>query len=328
MIKPMVSVLMTVYNDADQVALAVRSILNQSFTDFEFIIVNDGSTDNTNSILKDLASMDKRIQVYSIANSGTAKAANYGLTFCNGKYIARLDSDDISYPHRLQTEVDFLERNTGIDLVGGGCHIADLNGTIIGVRNIYTKNPHKTLLRRCIYQKSDIMFRKSVLAKLPEGEVYRSKLKAEDYDLWLRISEVGRIAKINEILGVWRLNRGGYTLSRKEEQLEAVMVLKKMAALRRKGLSDGYEEFVPVAKHKLHRSLIREAEYDLVVSQVLIKEGRTLEAKKLLRPYKKSSQDWQLVKRWYQLAGIPVPLLKLVFSFREFILNNSSIELR
>ncbi len=325
---PLVSVLITVYNDKEHILTSVESILNQRYTNFEIIIVDDGSTDGTSDILRNLVSREERVKVLSKENGGTASAANLGLSMCNGKYIARLDSDDYSYDHRLSTQVEFLEKHPDVDLVGGGCHIIDKDGKIIGSRNIFTSNPKKTLQNRCIYQQSDVMFRKSVLGKLAPGEVYRTKLRAEDYDLWLRISEVGNVAKINTILGAWRLNTGGYTLSRKEEQLEAVNVLKKMADLRRRGLPDEYELFQPLVSTKKHRAIIPQVEYDIVVSQVLLKEGRTEEAKKILLPHKKSSSDWNLAKKWYRIASIPGPILKLLFSVREWILNHSSIELR
>ena len=325
---PLVSVLITVYNDKEHILSSVQSILNQRYTNFEIVIVDDGSTDGTSELLRNMVSKEERVKVLYKENGGTANAANLGLSICNGKYIARLDSDDYSYDHRLSAQVEFLEKYPDVDLVGGGCHIIDRDGNIIGSRNIFTSNPKRTLQNRCIYQQSDVMFRKSVLGKLPPGEVYRTKLRAEDYDLWLRISEVGNVAKMNQILGDWRLNIGGYTLSRKEEQLEAVTVLKKMAALRRRGLPDGYELFQPLVRSKKHRAIISQVEYDIVVSQVLLKEGRTGEAKKILLPHKTSGSDWILAKKWFRIAFIPGPILKLLFSFREWILNNSSIELR
>lgn len=324
---PLVSVLITVFNDELHIEQAVRSILDQTFQDFEIIIVNDGSTDQTASILQQLADKDRRIRIVDQPNMGTAAAANKGLENCTGKYIARLDSDDMSYPNRLKTEVDFLEAHPEIGLVGGGCHISDNTGRIIGVRNIKTRNPFKTLQRRCIYQQSDVMFRRSILDKIA-SPIYRDKLKAEDYDLWLRISEVTKIAKLNEVLGVWKLNGGGYTLSRENEQIEAVKWIKKMAALRRAGQEDGYEQFIPRAKTIPHRTGIRKYEYDKKVAQVLLKELRTVDARNQLNNYRQDKEAWPAVKKWYYLSFLPRPLLRLAFTAREYLLNHYSIELR
>ena len=204
---PTVSVLMCVYNDENFVGHAIESILGQTFGDFEFVIVNDGSTDGTPGILAEYSAKDSRIRVFSQANMGTTAAANFGLFAARSIYVARLDSDDISYPHRLQTEVDFLERYPHVALVGGGADIIDREGIIIGARNIRTTSPARTLTHRCIYQQSDVMFRRDMVVALGG---YREKFRnAQDYDLWLRISEVADIAKLNEVLGQWRLNGGG-----------------------------------------------------------------------------------------------------------------------
>jgi glycosyltransferase involved in cell wall biosynthesis len=326
---PKVSVLICVYNDEANIGKAIDSILCQSFQDFEIIIVNDGSTDATGTILSQYKQQDKRIKVIDQQNQGTANAANNGITHCSGKYIARLDSDDISYPHRLQTEVSFLEANPHVGLVGGGCHITDSTGRILGSRNIRPKNPHKTLINRCIYQQSDVMFRKDVLDKLAGNIVYRGKFKgAEDYDLWLRISEVAAIAKIDSVFGVWKLNTGGYTLARKSEQLEAITELKKMAIARRKGQKDWYDSYTPAVKDTIHRTQMNSSEYDKTIAQVLLKEGHTSEVQYQLKKYKTIKHEWSLVKKWYYLSFIPKPILKMIFGFREFLLNNSSIELR
>lgn len=326
---PLVSVLITVYNDEQNIASAIESILSQTFQDFEIIVVNDGSTDNTLNILTEYERRDERIRIINQQNQGTAAAASNGIKFCRGKYIARLDSDDISYTHRLEEEVRFLNLNPNVGLVGGGCHISDVNGRIIGTRNIKTANPYKTLINRCIYQQSDVMFRKDVINKLPNNEIYRSKFKgAEDYDLWLRISEISGIAKLDTIFGVWRLNSGGYTLSRKQEQLEAIKELKKMAKTRRNGQNDWYHSFVPNVKDKQHRTPLKNFEYDLTVSQVLIKEARTQDVREQLKKYKSDKLAWKNVRKWYYLSYFPKPVLKTMFNLREFVLNNTSLEFR
>jgi glycosyltransferase involved in cell wall biosynthesis len=325
---PEISVLITVYNDAAHIGNALDSILAQTMKDLEIVVVDDGSTDQTPEILKRYAAGEERIRVFTQPNQGTAAAANNGLRYCRGKYIARLDSDDISYPHRLETEWRYLEAHPGIDLVGGNCHIADVNGKIIGTRRIYPANPYQTLIHRCIYQQSDVMFRRSVLDKLGPI-VYRGKFKgAEDYDLWLRISEAGGIAKIDSVFGVWRLNSGGYTLSRKQEQLEGIRELRRMAIARRKGQCDWYDQYEPVLLEKQHRTAIPKLEYDLVVCQVLLKEGRCREIREMLQTYRNRKDEWMLVRKWYYLSCLPAPLLRLLFGAREMVLNHTAIELR
>lgn len=325
---PLVSVLITVYNDEGNVGRAIESILKQTYQNFELVIVDDGSTDGTGAVLDSYQKKDGRIKIIRQPNGGTAGAANHGLKHCTGKYIARLDSDDHSYPYRLEEEVNFLEANPAIGLVGSGCHIADTSGRIIGQRNIRTTSPQKTLRNRCIYQHSDVMYRRDIVNSLSGDGVYRSKFKAEDYDLWLRISEITGIAKLNSINGVWTLNGGGYTLSRKQEQMEAIKEVRKMATARRQGKKDWYDSFVPKAVSQGHRVQIKDYEYDLAVAQVLLKEARCTEARNQLKKYKPESDSWVAVRKWYYLSFLPKPVLKTLFGFREYLLNNSFIELR
>lgn len=314
---PKVSVLMCVYNDEKFVGTAIDSILCQSFTDFEFIIVNDGSTDGTGNVLAGYETQDQRIRVFTQSNAGTTAAANFGLSVARGDYVARLDSDDLSYPDRLKIEVDYLDANPNIALVGGGSDIIDVDGNVIGARNIRTDNPACTLIHRCIYQQSDVMFRHSVVVKLGG---YREKFRnAQDYDLWLRISEIDGIAKLNVPLGQWRLNGGGYTLSRAAEQREEVETIKSFARQRRTSGRDGYEDYIPAAPPK-HRRSISAAEYDMLVGSVLLQAVRPLEAREKICSFLKEKTNLHAISL-YLLTFIPLFAISGLFSARNFYLN-------
>lgn len=308
---------MCVYNDERFVGNAIESILGQSFQDFEFIIVNDGSTDGTGAILEGYARKDSRVKIISQANAGTTAAANSGLSAAKGRYVARLDSDDFSLPHRLKTEVEFLDANPDIALVGGGSEIIEINGTVIGARNIPTKTPKKTLMHRCIYQQSDVMFRRDVVLSLGG---YRAKFRnAQDYDLWLRISEVAGIAKLDTILGQWRLNGGGYTLSRAREQAAEVKVIKEFARQRREGGRDGYDSYYPPPPVK-HRVGIAANEYDLWVGSILLQALRAGEARKRIGSYL-SGNKTPYPLFLYSLTFMPELFLRLFFAARDYYLN-------
>ncbi len=308
---------MCVYNDPRFVGHAIESILTQSFEDFEFVIVDDGSTDTTPSILEKYAFQDSRIRIFRQPNAGTTAAANYGLSLVRGKYVARIDSDDISYPHRLATEVQFLEQNPDVALVGGGAHIIDFEGRIVGLRNIVTSRPERTLWHRCIYQQSDVMFRTEIVSKLGG---YREKFRnAQDYDLWLRISETAQIAKLDVILGQWRLNGGGYTLSRRIEQKNEVCLIKRFAYRRRKSNPDQYENYHPPALPK-HRISMDRLDYDLTVVAVLIQSMRLREARNRLLSVLQERRS----KKIYVLLAItytPSWSIFLVFKVRDIYLN-------
>src|SRR6266851_2185358 len=106
---PKVSVLMSVYNGATHLREAVESIKAQTWEDFEFIVIDDGSTDESGSILAEYLRLDARVKIHTQNNHGLAAALNTGLDLARGKYVARMDADDISVPERLATQVSFME---------------------------------------------------------------------------------------------------------------------------------------------------------------------------------------------------------------------------
>src|SRR6266480_6486765 len=124
---PPISVVMPVYNSAGVVAEAVESILQQTFRDFEFIIVDDGSTDDTGEILHEYAQLDKRIRLYSQENSGLIEALNRYCRVAAGKYIARMDADDISLPARLEKQFRFMETHPEVGVLGTWIQDVDEN---------------------------------------------------------------------------------------------------------------------------------------------------------------------------------------------------------
>lgn len=123
---PKVTVLMPAYNAEKYIETAIESILNQTYKDFEFIIVNDCSTDSTLDIIERYAKQDKRIKIISNKeNQKIAQTLNNGLKEAKGKYIARLDADDWSYPERLEKQVNFMEENPDVVLSSGNMEICD-----------------------------------------------------------------------------------------------------------------------------------------------------------------------------------------------------------
>jgi len=316
-VSPLVTVLMCVFNDDKFVGQAIESILAQDFNDYEFIIVDDGSTDRTPEILRQYADRDSRIIIHRQANSGTTVAANRGLALARGTFVARLDSDDISFSHRLREEVALLTSNPDVALVGGGAEIIDTAGHVIGVRSIFTRSPVRTLRHRCIYQQSDVMFGRELVVGLGG---YREKFRnAQDYDLWLRISEVAKVAKLNQIIGQWRLNGGGYTLSRMAEQKKEVAVIKRMAASRRAGFCDGYERYVP-APAPIHRKPIGPNDYNLVLAGVLLKSLRVDDARRLSRDILRFGVKLRPLVL-FSMTFFPRWVLRACWGVREMLLN-------
>ena len=133
---PLVSVIMSVYNGEKYLVQAIDSILNQTYQNFEFIIIDDCSTDNSSHILQEYAQKDSRIKIIkkekNIGIKGFIKNLNLGISIAKGKYIARMDADDISLPERFQKQVDFLENNPEITLVGAQLNLINEQNKITG----------------------------------------------------------------------------------------------------------------------------------------------------------------------------------------------------
>lgn len=201
-----VTVLMAVYNDERHIKEAVDSILNQTFNDFEFLIINDASKDGTYEILKSYN--DPRIKIHTNdKNIGLSKSLNIGLKIAKGEYVARQDSDDISMPERLKKQVAFL--NTYPDYAVVGTFAKVLNDDSEEVQ-LWERPIEDSSIRE--YLKTDnCIVHGSAMIRMPSlinvGFYDESMEKSQDYELWLRFSKKYKMANIPEFLYLWRTNR-------------------------------------------------------------------------------------------------------------------------
>jgi len=229
---PSVSVILPVYNAEDTLDAAIRSIIGQSVTDFELIVIDDGSTDASSAILEEWAASDDRINPLFLEHAGIVKALNAGLGIAKGRYIARMDADDISLPGRLQTQKEFLDARDDVGLVS--ClveHLGDSReaaGYARHVRWINTLTSHDAIaLNRFIESPlahPSVMFRTSLLEKYGG---YRAGDFPEDYELWLRWLDRGvRMEKVPELLLKWRDDPGRLSRSHSRYSFEAFYRIK------------------------------------------------------------------------------------------------------
>lgn len=226
---PRVTVLLPVYNAEEFLAEAIESVLNQSFKDFEFMIINDGSKDNSLSVIKHYAEKDSRINLISRPNKGLVKTLNEGISKAKGEYIARMDSDDVSVKSRLKKEVEFLDSNPGVGMVGSNYTIIDAKGKRLVTTNVFT---HHDDLKLCLitcnqFGHGSVMMRKSVLEKVGN---YDGKVgHVEDYDLWQRISRVSKISNFEEPLYLWRKTEGSISNANLDLQIQQTFALRDKA---------------------------------------------------------------------------------------------------
>ncbi len=224
---PKVTVLMSVYNSEAYLREAIESILNQTFKDFEFLIINDGSKDKSLGIIKSYK--DQRIRLISRENKGLTLSLNQGIDLAQGEYIARQDSDDISPPYRLEKEVKFLDDHPKVGMVGSNYTIMDKKGKHIVTTNVFT-HPDDLKIAQVTcnqYGHGSVMMRKSVLAKT--GYYDKKVGYVEDYDLWTRISRVADIANFEEPLYFYRRNEAGVTLQNHELQINQTFAVRDKA---------------------------------------------------------------------------------------------------
>ena len=203
--EPKITVIMSVFNGSEFLAESIQSILDQTFKEFEFIIVDDGSTDNSLDIIRSFESADSRIKVISKLNEGLAKSLNTAISISKGEYIARMDADDISYKNRLEKQYEFMQKNKSIDLCGCSMDIIDELGNVTSEK-IQTSNNHEILKKR--FFQSPILhitfFGKKLFFLKNNG--YREEFKyAQDYDLVMRgIDSGAKICNIKHKLVQYR----------------------------------------------------------------------------------------------------------------------------
>jgi len=190
---PKVTVLTSCYNAARYLPEAIESILGQTFKDFEFLLIDDGSTDETLEIIRQYAAQDDRILVVEKKNSGLADSLNKGIKVAVGQWIARLDADDIAFLYRLERQYDYVQKDPGIVLIGSGCITIDQRGREIKCYKYPSRSkpfspfPHSTAF-----------YRTDAVRQLGG---YRPRIyRAEDKDLWLRLSSCGKIGCLREPL--------------------------------------------------------------------------------------------------------------------------------
>lgn len=211
-----VTVLMPVYNGEQYLREAIDSILGQTFSDFDLLIINDGSTDNSVKIVSSYK--DPRIKlIHNTSNLGLIATLNKGLDLAQGRYIARMDCDDISMPERLSKQVSFLDAHPEIGICGTWIRtIGESNGEV----HRYPTEPDRIaceLLFESSLAHPTVMMRTAFLKQ--NGLYFEEYLFAEDYRMWIRASRVGKLANIGEVLLHYRTSSASTSGANKVPQL-------------------------------------------------------------------------------------------------------------
>jgi glycosyltransferase involved in cell wall biosynthesis len=216
-----ISVLMPVYNAQPYLEKSVESILNQSFTDFEFIIINDGSTDGSLAILQQYAQKDSRIRLISRENRGLVKTLNEGLRLAKAPLIARMDADDIAAPERFALQKDFMDNNTDYICVGGRIRVIDEKGRFLIIAA--TKLDHAEVELSALQGITPIchptaMLRKEQIDLI--GGYQECDYPAEDLSLFLSLSEHGKLGNLDAIVLDYRIHNQSISTSKNALQIQ------------------------------------------------------------------------------------------------------------
>jgi len=261
---PMISVVMPVYNGEKFLKEAIESILNQTYKDFEFLIIYDESTDNTLSIIQEFQEQDARVVLINGDKEGISGALNKGIKEAKGKYIARMDADDISLPIRFEKQISHMQ-NLGLDICGGHSLLIDSDGKINGIGIMPRSHDlcGLSMMFRVPFPHPGVMIRKGFLTdySLEYGQsIYQT---AEDFDMWVRMFSSGaKFGNVDDIVVRYRVLDNSLSIINTAESRRDVRGLVKMfRAEHQQYLSD-------VIKH-IDINLLSEDEKSLVARYLI-----------------------------------------------------------
>lgn len=244
-IVPKISLIMSVYNGEDYLAETVESVLCQTFTEWEFIIINDCSTDNTSKILAEYASKDARVKVHTNkTNLRLPSSLNKALSLAEGKYIARMDADDICMPDRLQKQYDFMEANPNVDL--SSCRFLTLKNGVYSSGGCGGKGDSESI--KALLLVTNPILHPGIIAKadvIKELGYDKNFTCTEDMELWTRfVLNNKRVEILSEYLMIYRLHDKQITETTLDKQKnEVIKIQKTYLSQLLKPMTEEQEEF-------------------------------------------------------------------------------------
>lgn len=248
----MISVVMSVFNGEKYLREAIESILEQTYKDFQFVIVNDGSTDSSLEIMREYQKKDQRIKIINQENTGLAKALNRGIKQAKGKYIARMDADDISKPDRLDKQIEFLENNPNCVALGTQSYVIDNDGNELFITNLPTEKKtikENYLPARNPFYHGSVMFRKDSYI---EVNGYNEDIIhfIEDLILWNNLSDIGELQNLSDALYVHRIQPNSLATRPKKIEKRLQQIVKNIYTTGELSIKDKQTVFLLNKKYK------------------------------------------------------------------------------
>lgn len=244
---PQLSVLLPVRNAARYVSAAIQSILDQTLHEFELVLVDDGSDDDSYDIASGFAERDKRIRLFRGPATGLVAALNFGLAQVRGELVARMDADDLALPDRLRVQTAFLLKHPGVGMVGGNAILIDSwDRKLAPLRYPASDGALRKLLsRQNAFIHPSVVIRRSVLDAV--GGYRAEFVHAEDYELWLRIAKITELANLTEPVLLYRVHPQQVSVQNLEQQV---------ASATRARLAHGLQVSAP-SDTKMHDAVAR-----------------------------------------------------------------------
>ncbi|MHA6532036.1 glycosyltransferase [Paenibacillus sp. BAC0078] len=282
-----VSVLLPVYNSERYIEEAVHSILQQTYQDFEIVIIDDGSTDGTLKKIQKIKSEKIKLTSHQ-ENIGLVRTLNEGLSLCTGKYIARMDADDIALPNRFERQVAYMEANPDVGACGGQALVMGSN--IITTKPLSHEEIKCWQLFHCTFIHPTVFIRRSVLDG--NGMRYLPFAHAEDYEIWNRLAEVTRLVNLPEVLLHYRVHTNQVSNVYQDLQEQSAELIRRRQ-LSQLGLFPSHEEYL--VHMDFSRFSIRVHEYDYY-KKALAWAHKILEANLQVRKYDQETLNTVLSK--------------------------------
>jgi len=239
--EPLVSVGMAVCNVERFLPEAIESVLAQTLSDFELIVVDFGSTDRSKEIAQAFAAKDSRVRVHQVSPCGLPEARNAAFRLARGRFFAVMDADDVCLPQRLQREVEFMEAHPEIGLLGGATDWIDAQGRSLGVRSFPTEDREirSELTSRFPFCHPTILLRRATFEAI--GGYRKAFVCGHDYDLGARIAEKSRCANLDQVVLQYRIHPHQISLQRQRQQTLSKLATQAAAERRAGGLADGLD---------------------------------------------------------------------------------------
>jgi glycosyltransferase involved in cell wall biosynthesis len=257
---PAISVVMSVNNGEAYLAEAVDSILGQTFRNFEFVIIDDGSKDGTARILEGYAKHDARVRVITQDNRGRVSSLNRGMEIAQAPLIARMDADDVALPERFERQVRFLEAHPEIGLLGTAVQLIGPKGQPMGLYKPDTEDQklREVMMKGCPFRHPTILMRKEIVIAV--GGYRKALLDADDYDLWMRMAERTKIANLSDALLRYRTHPAQVSVTNMRHQTLCRRAVVLAAVRRRSGAADPLDSVTEITLEFVRSLGVRDEE--------------------------------------------------------------------